>query len=34
MRSRAGSLRVVNVPGESAQTFTRTGMYDGAAWAS
>ena len=26
MRARAGSLRVVNVPGESAQTFVRTGM--------
>jgi anti-anti-sigma factor len=34
MRARAGTLRVVNVPGESAQTFVRTGMYegDGAAW--
>ena len=34
MRARAGSLRVVNVPGESAQTFARTGMYetDGATW--
>ena len=32
MRSRAGSLRVVNVPGESAPTFTRIGMYDGATW--
>jgi anti-anti-sigma factor len=32
MRARAGSLRVVNVPGETAQTFARTGMYgaDGA----
>jgi len=29
MRARAGTLRVVNVPGESAQTFVRTGMYDG-----
>ena len=33
MRARAGTLRVVNVPGESAHTFTRTGMYDGATWA-
>jgi anti-anti-sigma factor len=35
MRARAGTLRVVNVPGESAQTFVRTGMYDGdgATWA-
>jgi anti-anti-sigma factor len=32
MRARAGSLRVVNVPGESAPTLTRTGMYDGATW--
>jgi anti-anti-sigma factor len=34
MRARAGSLRVVNVPGESARTFARTGMYerDGATW--
>jgi anti-anti-sigma factor len=34
MRARAGSLRVVNVPGETAQTFLRTGMYeaDGATW--
>ena len=32
MRARAGSLRVVNVPGESAPTFTRIGMYDGATW--
>ena len=31
MRARAGTLRVVNVPGEAAQTFSRTGMYDGAA---
>jgi anti-anti-sigma factor len=29
MRARAGTLRVVNVPGESAQTFVRTGMYEG-----
>jgi anti-anti-sigma factor len=28
MRARAGTLRVVNVPGESAQTFVRTGMYE------
>ena len=27
MRARAGSLRVVNVPGEAAHTLTRTGMY-------
>ena len=33
MRARAGSLRVVNVPGESLPTFRRTGMYDGATWA-
>ena len=34
MRARAGTLRVVNVPAESAQTFQRTGMYerDGATW--
>jgi len=34
MRARAGTLRVVNVPGESAPTFVRTGMYesDGATW--
>jgi anti-anti-sigma factor len=34
MHARAGTLRVVNVPGESAQTFVRTGMYaaDGATW--
>jgi len=33
MRARAGTLRVVNVPGESAHTFARTGMYQGATWA-
>ena len=33
MRARAGSLRVVNVPGESAPTLVRTGMYAGATWA-
>jgi anti-anti-sigma factor len=33
MRARAGSLRVVNVPGESVPTFRRTGMCDGATWA-
>jgi anti-anti-sigma factor len=34
MRARAGTLRVVNVPGETSQTFVRTGMYqgDGATW--
>jgi anti-anti-sigma factor len=34
MRARAGSLRVVNVPGETAATFVRTGMCatDGATW--